>query len=507
MPEVNLQEQVHGDGDRPPRRSRFDVSASAMPSLGHTFFVRCTLIPCDRSHSLGRRMTDDLPPRPTELRDVKSPPQRPPVDGSNEYAAFAAQLAARNERRRASEASAAPPPGVDHEEDREEAASRSLSSLLASHPVAAIAGGVLLLVMVSVAVLVFRDRPFQASTPLPSNRIEPATADISAAGKRDVTVPSSVPAPPASPRTVASPPPEPPRAAAPAPAVTTPLPADPPPAAKEPVKATPESPPSASQIPSTSEPRSAPLTPDEIRELQGKLKAAGFDPGAIDGVVGPQTRSALRNYAQSRSLQNAEATRDLLVRLNAEPARNGRHRSPRYRRRRHSGAKQPCARSRSAAGPPTEPTRPEPFRASCAISAFLTAPPKGRSVRRRARRSASSSSPRARPKPVSPARRCSSSSRGSALRLRLERPSAGRGSVRRQGRCCVRSAALAPASRTPKCHPLADATRIAIAYISAVVEEQPGGTSWTNIQSPTRWKRDVDFWRNAVNSPSLHHRR
>ena len=62
------------------------------------------------------------------------------------------------------------------------------------------------------------------------------------------------------------------------------------------------------------------MTPDEIRELQGKLKAAGFDPGAIDGVVGPQTRSALRNYAQSRSLQNAEATRDLLVRLNAEPA-------------------------------------------------------------------------------------------------------------------------------------------------------------------------------------------
>ena len=62
------------------------------------------------------------------------------------------------------------------------------------------------------------------------------------------------------------------------------------------------------------------MTPDEIRELQGKLKAAGFNPGAIDGVVGPQTRSALRNYAQSRSLQNAEATRDLLVRLNAEPA-------------------------------------------------------------------------------------------------------------------------------------------------------------------------------------------
>ena len=304
-------------------------------------------------------MTDDLPQRPTELRDVKSPPRRPPVDGGNEYAAFAAQLAARNERRRAAEASAAPPPGVDHEEDREEAASRSLSSLLASHPVAAIAGGILLLAMVSVAVLVFRDGPFQASTPLPSNRIEQATADISAAGKRDVTVPSSVPAPPAPPRTVASPPPEPPRAAAPAPAVTNPLPANPPPAAKEPVKATPESPPSASQIPSTSEPRSAPLTPDEIRELQGKLKAAGFDPGAIDGVVGPQTRSALRSYAQSRSLQNAEATRDLLVRLNAEPAPQRPAQEPAV-----SSPASPSEASNSTLAAPAA-ARPEPRKTTC----------------------------------------------------------------------------------------------------------------------------------------------
>ena len=63
------------------------------------------------------------------------------------------------------------------------------------------------------------------------------------------------------------------------------------------------------------------LTPDEIRELQGKLKAAGFNPGATDGVMGRQTRSAMRDYAQARSLPNAEATKDLLVRLNAEPAK------------------------------------------------------------------------------------------------------------------------------------------------------------------------------------------
>jgi peptidoglycan hydrolase-like protein with peptidoglycan-binding domain len=61
------------------------------------------------------------------------------------------------------------------------------------------------------------------------------------------------------------------------------------------------------------------LTPDEIRELQGKLKAAGLYTGAVDGVVGSQTRSALRDYAQARSLSSADATRELFLRLKAEP--------------------------------------------------------------------------------------------------------------------------------------------------------------------------------------------
>jgi peptidoglycan hydrolase-like protein with peptidoglycan-binding domain len=144
----------------------------------------------------------------------------------------------------------------------------------------------LLLVTVSVAALLVWGLPFQASTPLPSNRIEQAKAEVPAAGKREVTVLPSVPAP-----------------------LT----------AKELVRSTPEFPQSAAQLPPTAEPSSAPLTPDEIRELQGKLKAAGFNPGTIDGFVGRQTRSAMRDYAQARSLPNADATRDLLVRLNAEP--------------------------------------------------------------------------------------------------------------------------------------------------------------------------------------------
>jgi peptidoglycan hydrolase-like protein with peptidoglycan-binding domain len=294
-------------------------------------------------------MTVDLPPRPTELGNVKSPPRRPPADGSNEFASFAAQLAARNQKRLAGEALAAPPPSVDHEEDREEATSHSLSSLLASHRAAPIGAGVLLLVTVSVAALVVWGDPFQASTPLPSNRIEQAKADVPAAGKREGIVLPSVPAqpaagplvgaPPTSPRTVASPPPS----------------------AKEPVKSTPEFPQSASQIPSTAEPSSAPLTPDEIRELQGKLKAAGFDSGATDGVVGRQTRSAMRDYAQARSLPNADATRDLLVRLNAESPKQRPAQEPAV----SSSPSQSEASNSNLAASAAE--RPEPRKTTCTV--------------------------------------------------------------------------------------------------------------------------------------------
>ena len=35
---------------------------------------------------------------------------------------------------------------------------------------------------------------------------------------------------------------------------------------------------------------------EEIRLLQGQLKAAGFDPGPFDGMLGPKTKSALQQY-------------------------------------------------------------------------------------------------------------------------------------------------------------------------------------------------------------------
>jgi peptidoglycan hydrolase-like protein with peptidoglycan-binding domain len=60
------------------------------------------------------------------------------------------------------------------------------------------------------------------------------------------------------------------------------------------------------------------LTPDEIRDLQGKLKAAGFNPGPIDGTLGSQTRGAVRKYAETRAFPNADVTRELLARLQAK---------------------------------------------------------------------------------------------------------------------------------------------------------------------------------------------
>lgn len=83
-------------------------------------------------------------------------------------------------------------------------------------------------------------------------------------------------------------------------------------------------PPAASQAVAPPEPAPAPpdlrpLTREEIRELQGKLGLIGFAAGPADGVLGPQTQSALERYSQSRSVK-PEANRELLSRVRTEAA-------------------------------------------------------------------------------------------------------------------------------------------------------------------------------------------
>jgi len=39
-----------------------------------------------------------------------------------------------------------------------------------------------------------------------------------------------------------------------------------------------------------------------VRDLQGALKALGYDPGPIDGVFGDQTESAVKKFQQAREI-------------------------------------------------------------------------------------------------------------------------------------------------------------------------------------------------------------
>jgi peptidoglycan hydrolase-like protein with peptidoglycan-binding domain len=43
-------------------------------------------------------------------------------------------------------------------------------------------------------------------------------------------------------------------------------------------------------------------TPAKIQEIQRALKAAGFDPGPINGVLRAQTMNAVNGYQQSKGL-------------------------------------------------------------------------------------------------------------------------------------------------------------------------------------------------------------
>jgi hypothetical protein len=63
------------------------------------------------------------------------------------------------------------------------------------------------------------------------------------------------------------------------------------------------------------------LRVDEVKELQAKLRAFGFNPGPIDGVAGPNTQSAAARYRQARGQPQTNAVdRPLLEQLRQDPA-------------------------------------------------------------------------------------------------------------------------------------------------------------------------------------------
>ncbi|HYX03777.1 MAG TPA: peptidoglycan-binding domain-containing protein, partial [Reyranella sp.] len=81
-------------------------------------------------------------------------------------------------------------------------------------------------------------------------------------------------------------------------------------------------PPLAVQAPAPAQASDTPLSREEIRELQTRLKASGFDPGPIDGVVGARTTAAVQQYGTARALGTTEPSKPLLWRLRAEPTQS-----------------------------------------------------------------------------------------------------------------------------------------------------------------------------------------
>ena len=57
------------------------------------------------------------------------------------------------------------------------------------------------------------------------------------------------------------------------------------------------------------------LAPDRVSKLQQALQQKGFDPGPIDGVLGPRTREAVRNFQERYGISSTEIDNQTLYAL------------------------------------------------------------------------------------------------------------------------------------------------------------------------------------------------
>lgn len=77
----------------------------------------------------------------------------------------------------------------------------------------------------------------------------------------------------------------------------------------------------AAEAPAQPAPGPQPLRPDEVREVQQKLRGFGFDPGPLDGTTGRRTVAAVMRYQESRNLpQTGDVDSDLLEMLRQDRA-------------------------------------------------------------------------------------------------------------------------------------------------------------------------------------------
>ena len=97
-------------------------------------------------------------------------------------------------------------------------------------------------------------------------------------------------------------------------------------APKRPVTVDPPPPPVAPIIIATPEvavPPKGKLEGYEVMEIQSRLKAAGLNPGPLDGVAGGQTATAIKEYEAAKGKPTTgKPDRSLLLQLRQEPAKS-----------------------------------------------------------------------------------------------------------------------------------------------------------------------------------------
>jgi Putative peptidoglycan binding domain len=86
-----------------------------------------------------------------------------------------------------------------------------------------------------------------------------------------------------------------------------------------------QSPVRAKHATATSQSKKPKPTPERIREVQKALLEAGHDPGPIDGILGPRTKAALRQYASAPPPQALTPAQQIIAQFNRE---NDRAQSP-----------------------------------------------------------------------------------------------------------------------------------------------------------------------------------
>ena len=184
------------------------------------------------------------------------------------------------------------------------------------------------------------------SVPPPSAAVQTAAAAMVPAGSEPAPA-ALVPNPPLAPSSLAAPLPASPPGPSPSPSPSPPPSPAPAPPVVEPTA--PPVPPTQSQA--TPAESQAPLPREDVREVQARLRAFGFDPGPADGVAGAMTEDAAMAYQRHRGQrQTGEVDRELLEQLRQDPA-------PQV-------APRPVAQrpQRPAAGPPPPRRSADPFK-------------------------------------------------------------------------------------------------------------------------------------------------